>query len=60
MLVHNVCIQFHILKVYRNWKYYKKTKIVPDYINIGVRISNNLSRDLIPQSLESYFDEIKK
>ena len=37
----------------------KKTKIVPDYFNIGGGFPT-IYPDLIPPSLESYFDEIKK
>ena len=37
----------------------KKTKIVPDYINIGGGFPT-IYTDLIPQSLNSYFAEIKK
>lgn len=37
----------------------KKTKIVPDYINIGGGFPT-IYPDLIPQPLDSYFEEIKK
>ena len=37
----------------------KKTKIVPNYLNIGGGFPT-IYPDLIPPSLESYFDEIKK
>ena len=37
----------------------KKTKIVPDYINIGGGFPA-IYPDLIPQSLDNYFEEIKK
>ena len=37
----------------------KRTKIVPDYLNIGGGFPT-IYPDLIPPSLESYFDEIKK
>jgi ornithine decarboxylase len=37
----------------------KKTNIVPDYINVGGGFPT-IYPDLIPQSLDSYFDEIKK
>jgi len=37
----------------------KKTKIVPDYINIGGGFPA-IYPDLVPQSLNSYFHEIKK
>jgi len=37
----------------------KKTKIVPDYINIGGGFPT-IYPDLIPQPLENYFEEIKK
>ena len=37
----------------------KKTKIVPNYLNIGGGFPT-IYPDLIPASLESYFDEIKK
>ena len=37
----------------------KKTKIIPDYINIGGGFPA-IYPDLIPQSLDNYFDEIKK
>ena len=37
----------------------KKTKIIPDYINIGGGFPA-IYPDLIPQSLDSYFEEIKK
>ena len=37
----------------------KKTKIIPDYINVGGGFPT-IYPDLIPQSLNSYFDEIKK
>jgi len=36
----------------------KKTKIVPDYINIGGGFPA-IYPDLVPQSLDSYFEEIK-
>ena len=37
----------------------KKTKIIPDYINIGGGFPT-IYPDLIPQSLDNYFREIKK
>ena len=37
----------------------KKTKIIPDYINVGGGFPT-IYPDLIPQSLNNYFDEIKK
>ena len=37
----------------------KKTKIIPDYINVGGGFPT-IYPDLIPQSLDNYFDEIKK
>ncbi|NQW07785.1 MAG: type III PLP-dependent enzyme [Candidatus Pelagibacter sp.] len=37
----------------------RKTKIVPDYINIGGGFPA-IYPDLVPQSLENYFEEIKK
>ena len=37
----------------------KKTKIIPNYINVGGGFPT-IYPDLIPQTLESYFDEIKK
>ena len=37
----------------------KKTKIIPDYINVGGGFPT-LYPDLVPQSLESYMEEIKK
>tara|TARA_Y100001970_G_scaffold113482_1_gene141512 strand:+ start:4776 stop:5954 length:1179 start_codon:yes stop_codon:yes gene_type:complete len=37
----------------------KKTKIIPDYINIGGGFPA-IYPDLVPQSLNNYFDEIKK
>ena len=37
----------------------KKTKIVPDIINIGGGFPT-IYPDLVPQSLDNYFDEIKK
>ncbi len=37
----------------------KKTKIVPDYINVGGGFPT-IYPDLIPQSLDNYFEEIKK
>jgi len=37
----------------------KKTKIIPDYINVGGGFPT-IYPDLIPQSLNSYLDEIKK
>ena len=37
----------------------KKTKIIPNYINIGGGFPT-MYPDLIPQSLENYFEEIKK
>ena len=40
-------------------KIIKKSKIVPDYLNIGGGFPT-IYPDLIPPSLESYFDEIKK
>tara|TARA_Y100000590_G_scaffold100573_1_gene114335 strand:- start:1480 stop:2658 length:1179 start_codon:yes stop_codon:yes gene_type:complete len=36
----------------------KKTKIVPDYINVGGGFPT-IYPDLIPQSIDSYFEEIK-
>ena len=36
----------------------KKTKIIPDYINVGGGFPT-VYPDLIPQSLDNYFDEIK-
>ena len=40
-------------------KIIKKTKIVPDVINVGGGFSKHLS-DLIPEPLENYLKEIKK
>ena len=37
----------------------KRTKIIPDYINVGGGFPT-IYPDLIPQSIDSYFDEIKK
>ncbi|MBD1134051.1 type III PLP-dependent enzyme [Pelagibacterales bacterium SAG-MED48] len=37
----------------------KKTKIIPDYINVGGGFPA-IYPDLIPQTLDSYFNEIKK
>ena len=37
----------------------KKTKIIPDYINVGGGFPT-IYPDLIPQSLNNYFDEIEK
>ena len=37
----------------------KKTKILPDYINVGGGFPA-IYPDLVPQSLDSYFEEIKK
>ena len=37
----------------------KKTKIIPNYINVGGGFPT-IYPDLIPQSLDSYFEEIKK
>ena len=37
----------------------KKTKIIPDYINVGGGFPT-IYPDLIPQSLSSYFSEINK
>ena len=37
----------------------RKTKILPDYINIGGGFPT-IYPDLVPQSLDSYFEEIKK
>ena len=37
----------------------KKTKIIPDYINVGGGFPA-IYPDLIPQALDSYFNEIKK
>ena len=37
----------------------KKTKIIPDYINVGGGFPT-IYPDLIPQSLDNYFDEINK
>ena len=37
----------------------KKTKIIPNYINIGGGFPT-IHPDLVPPSLDSYFDEIKK
>ena len=37
----------------------KKTKIIPDYINVGGGFPT-IYPDLVPQSLDNYFDEIKK
>jgi len=36
-----------------------KTKIIPDYINVGGGFPT-IYPDLVPQSLDSYFEEIKK
>ena len=36
----------------------KRTKIIPDYINVGGGFPT-IYPDLVPQSIESYFDEIK-
>ena len=40
-------------------KIIKKTKIIPDYINVGGGFPT-IYPDLIPQSLDNYFNEIKK
>ena len=37
----------------------KKTKILPDYINVGGGFPT-IYPDLVPQSLDNYFEEIKK
>ena len=37
----------------------KKTKIIPDYINVGGGFPT-IYPDLIPQSMDNYFNEIKK
>ena len=37
----------------------KKTKIIPNYLNVGGGFPT-IYPDLIPQSLDNYFDEIKK
>ncbi len=37
----------------------KKTKIIPDYINVGGGFPT-IYPDLVPQPLDSYFEEIKK
>ena len=37
----------------------KKTKIIPNYINVGGGFPT-IYPDLVPQSLDNYFDEIKK
>ena len=37
----------------------KKTKIIPDYINVGGGFPT-IYPDLVPQSLDNYFNEIKK
>jgi ornithine decarboxylase len=37
----------------------RKTKIIPDYINIGGGFPT-IYPDLVPQTLDSYFEEIKK
>ena len=37
----------------------KKTKILPDYINVGGGFPT-IYPDLVPQSMDSYFNEIKK
>ncbi|WP_415294864.1 type III PLP-dependent enzyme [Candidatus Pelagibacter sp. Uisw_113] len=37
----------------------KKTKIIPDYINIGGGFPT-IYPDLVPQSLDNYFEEIKR
>ncbi|MDA9646405.1 type III PLP-dependent enzyme [Candidatus Pelagibacter sp.] len=37
----------------------KKTKIIPDYINVGGGFPT-VYPDLVPQSLDKYFEEIKK
>ena len=37
----------------------KKTKIIPDYINVGGGFPT-IYPDLIPQSIDNYFEEIKK
>jgi ornithine decarboxylase len=44
---------------WRDWKHNKKTKIIPDYINIGGGFPA-IYPDLVPQPLENYFEEIKK
>ena len=36
----------------------KRTKIIPDYINVGGGFPT-IYPDLVPQSLDSYFEEIK-
>ena len=40
-------------------KIIKKTKIIPDYINVGGGFPT-IYPDLIPQSLDNYFEEIKR
>ena len=40
-------------------KIIKKTKIIPDYINVGGGFPT-IYPDLVPQSLDNYFEEIKK
>ena len=40
-------------------KIIKKTKIIPDYINVGGGFPT-IYPDLIPQTLDNYFEEIKK
>ena len=35
MLVHYVCIQFHIKGISEIGNIIKRTKIIPDYINVG-------------------------
>tara|TARA_B100000579_G_scaffold417029_1_gene413197 strand:- start:266 stop:892 length:627 start_codon:yes stop_codon:yes gene_type:complete len=40
-------------------KIIKKTKIIPEYINVGGGFPT-IYPDLIPQSLDNYFNEIKK
>jgi Diaminopimelate decarboxylase len=54
--MHPISIQKGILEI---GNIIKKTKIVPDVINVGGGFPT-IYPDLIPQSLQSYFDEINK
>jgi Diaminopimelate decarboxylase len=59
MLGLNVCIPSLILKgIIEIGKIIKKTKIIPDYINVGGGFPA-IYPDLIPQPLDNYFREIK-
>ena len=60
MLVLNVCIKFHSLKLLAEiGNIIKKTKIIPDIINVGGGFPS-IYPDLNPEPLNNYIEEIKK